>query len=258
MEPLNRRPPFFMMMGTKAPARPNVLVDESLSEPARQDRSRRAREALLDAALLRFAEHGYDATTVEEIAKHAGSAVGGFYQHFRSKRQVLLILLDRLLAELESLPPWVRDDDAPTILECIRLRFTGEWRHAGVYRAWREAALHNASLAQIQESIETWANVGTAGALNALAAAPGARRNVDVPTLSSMLTVIFLRLLESNGPNREVLADTIVAILKHALFGDPGDGGDSAWVVTHAERRAPPSIQHTSSGSSRAGSVRSS
>jgi AcrR family transcriptional regulator len=220
MEPQSRRPPLFVIMGTKTPARPNVLVDESLPDAARQDRSRRAREALLDAALSRFAENGYEATTVEEIAKHAGIAVGGFYQHFRSKRQVLLILVDRLLAELETLPPWVRDDDAATILECLRLRFTGEWRHAGVYRAWREAALHNASLAQLQQSIETWATVRTAAALNVLAAAPGARRNVDVPTISSMLSVIFLRLLESNGPNRELLADTIVAMVEHALSGD--------------------------------------
>ena len=200
--------------------RPNVLLDESLSEPARQKRSRRARKALLDAALVRFAANGYDATTVEEISKDAGVAVGGFYQHFRSKRQVLLILLDRLLAELEVVPSWAPGDDAATILACIRHRFTGIWQYAGVYRAWREAALRDPSLNEIQESIEAWGTMRSAAALNAAAAVPWARPNVDVQTLSYMLCVIFLRLLESNVPDRAALADSVVTIVTHALFED--------------------------------------
>jgi AcrR family transcriptional regulator len=199
--------------------RPNVLSGEFLAEPSRRERTRRAREALLDATLARFAARGYDATTIEEIAKDAGIAVGGFYQHFRSKRQVLLILLDHLLAELES-PPCSPRDEAATIIGCIHHRFTSMWQYAGVYRAWREAALRDATLTGIQESIEAWTTGRGAAALNAAAAAPGARRNVDVPTLSYMLSTIFLRLLESSVPDRAALADTVVAMVTHAVFED--------------------------------------
>ncbi len=223
--------------GTVVGKRPNVLSGEFLAQPARRERSRLARAALLRAALSRFAAHGYDATTVEEIAKDAGVAVGGFYQHFRSKRQVLLILLDQLLAELETVPSWRPGDGAAAILECIHCRFTGTWHFAGVYRAWREAALRDASLTAIQASIEAWTAVKGAAALNAVAADPGARRNVDVPTLSYMLSVIFLRLLESNVPNRTAVADTVVALVTHALFADgtPVGPGGAARPITRGE-----------------------
>ena len=222
--------------GTAGGNRPNVLSGEFLAEPARRERSRKAREALLAAALSRFAANGYDATTVEEIARDAGIAVGGFYAHFRSKRQVLLILLDRLLAELESVPAPAPDAGAAAVIECIRQRFTGVWHHAGVYRAWREAALRDASLTEIQASIEAWATVKGAAALTAASAAPGARPNVDVQTLSYVLSVIFLRLLESDVSDRAALADTIVAIVTHALFEDGAVASDElARVVTRGE-----------------------
>ncbi|MEA2785053.1 MAG: hypothetical protein QOF71_1157 [Candidatus Eremiobacteraeota bacterium] len=222
--------------GTAGSSRPNVLAGEFLAEPARRERSRRAREALLAAALSRFAANGYEATTVEEIVRDAGIAVGGFYAHFRSKRQVLLVLLDRLLDELESVPAWAPDAGAATVIERIRQRFLGVWHHAGVYRAWREAALRDASLTEIQTSIEAWATVKVGAALTAASAAPGARRNVDVDTLSYVLSAIFLRLLESDVSDRATLADTIVAIVTHALFEDGAVASDDpARSVTRAE-----------------------
>ena len=206
--------------GTSGVQRPNVLSGEFLAEPARRERSRRAREALLDAALSRFAANGYDATTVEDIARDAGIAVGGFYAHFRSKRQVLLVLVDRLLTELESLPVAAAGAGAATVIECIRRRFTGNFRHAGVYRAWREAASRDASLTEVQASIEAWASALSAAALTAASSAPGARPDVDIQTLSYVLSAIFLRVLESNVPDRAAVADTIVTMVAHALFED--------------------------------------
>ena len=121
-------------------SRPDVLSGEPVADPALPARSGRAREELLDAALTRFTASGYDATTVEEIARNAGMAVGGFYAHFRSKRQILLVLVDRWLLELDSVPV-PRGDDPASIMECIRWCFNSRWQHAGVYRAWREAVL---------------------------------------------------------------------------------------------------------------------
>jgi AcrR family transcriptional regulator len=198
--------------------RPDVLSGEFLPQAPRQERSRRAREALLDAALSRFAANGYDATTVEEIAKDAGIAVGAFYLHFRSKRQVLLVLVDRLLREFESVPRNARSGDPVSIMECVESCFNARWRHAGVYRAWREATLRETSLAAVHTRIEAWTESVVAEALTAAAATPGARPDIDVAALAFMLNVIFLRLLEVPGPDREALSETIVAVVRHAVF----------------------------------------
>src|SRR6266446_8338311 len=84
-------------------ARPDVLAGQQLPPAPQQERSRRKREALLISALALFAERGYEQTSIEDIAHHAGVAVGSFYQHFASKRQILLVLMDRLLQEASML-----------------------------------------------------------------------------------------------------------------------------------------------------------
>src|SRR6185437_15971298 len=48
-----------------------------------------ARERLERAALTLFAEDGYDATTVAEIADRAGLTKSTFFRHFADKREVL-------------------------------------------------------------------------------------------------------------------------------------------------------------------------
>ena len=48
-----------------------------------------ARERLLVAAMERFTEQGYDATTVTEIAERAGVTKSTFFRHFPDKRALL-------------------------------------------------------------------------------------------------------------------------------------------------------------------------
>jgi len=48
-----------------------------------------ARERLERAALALFTEHGFDATTVAEIADRAGLTKSTFFRHFADKREVL-------------------------------------------------------------------------------------------------------------------------------------------------------------------------
>lgn len=206
--------------GVTDPCRPNPLADELLSEPPRQARSRRAHEALIAAALSRFAETGYEATSIDGIATQAGVAVGAFYLHFRSKRQVLLVLLDRLLQELEFTPVLAPGADAAAIIDLLRECFRKELSFAGVYRAWREAALRDSSLAAFDARLEAWTTARAADLLNAAAARPGARSNVDTPTLARMLSVIFWRSLNAPAADRNALANTLAAVVTHAVFED--------------------------------------
>jgi AcrR family transcriptional regulator len=67
--------------------------------PARQARSQRNVERLLDAAEELIADKGFDDVTVAEIAARAGLSVGAVYSRFRDKRTLLRCLLDRFTDE---------------------------------------------------------------------------------------------------------------------------------------------------------------
>jgi AcrR family transcriptional regulator len=54
------------------------------------------REAILAAAVVEFAQHGFAATTTDAIARAAGLSKGGLYWHFKSKDEILVALLDQI------------------------------------------------------------------------------------------------------------------------------------------------------------------
>lgn len=198
--------------------RPDVLVDEQLPSPPQQERSRRARDGLLAAALSRFAESGYEATTVEEIAKRAGVAVGGFYNHFRSKRQVLLVLMDLLLRELDARLGSGKDTARHLEHLCFSLHFDSSY--AGAYRAWREAALRDAALAALDGTIEAWTCARITAALRGVSMKPGTRANVDLHALGWMLSVLSWRLLQAPKVDPVAVTQTAVAFVELILFKD--------------------------------------
>ena len=54
------------------------------------------RLAIEDAAIELFMEHGYHATSMREISKHANLALGGIYNHFKSKEEIFeAIIVDK-------------------------------------------------------------------------------------------------------------------------------------------------------------------
>ena len=80
-------------------------------EPKRE-RGKQRVAALLDAGAALFAEKGYDATTMTEIASRAGAAIGSLYQFFPSKEALAEALFDRFaeraaasFARVEELAP---------------------------------------------------------------------------------------------------------------------------------------------------------
>src|SRR5207248_1674526 len=109
-------------------------------------------------ALALFGEKGYEAASIEEIARRAELAVGGFYQHYQSKRQLLLVLMDELLERLSGLN--LRPEGVGDIREGLRqllsAAFSRDLRYLGAYRAWQEAALSDPDLARKQQAIHSW------------------------------------------------------------------------------------------------------
>lgn len=76
-----------------------------------------ARERLERAALALFVEHGYDATTVAEVADRAGLSKSTFFRHFADKREVLFGGQDLLAAlfsdAIRAAPP------SATTIDCL-------------------------------------------------------------------------------------------------------------------------------------------
>src|SRR5438477_8464270 len=62
----------------------------------------RRRRQLLDVALKVFADRGYHATSMNDIAEAAGVTKPVLYQHFRSKRALYLELLEDVGRRLQD------------------------------------------------------------------------------------------------------------------------------------------------------------
>lgn len=70
--------------------------------PPQQARTRKTLSRLLDAAEAAIAENGFEEAGIAEIAKRAGSSVGGFYRRFRDKQGLLHALHERFCEEAEA------------------------------------------------------------------------------------------------------------------------------------------------------------
>lgn len=67
-----------------------------------EERTRRSRAKLLEAALELFSRRGYRGTSVRDIADEAGVSTGNLYHQFPDKETIFRTLLDDYWAELAS------------------------------------------------------------------------------------------------------------------------------------------------------------
>lgn len=64
------------------------------------------RQRILDVALELFTEHGYDGTSLREIAERLGVSKAALYYHFKSKDEILYELVGGFMAQIEELADW--------------------------------------------------------------------------------------------------------------------------------------------------------
>ena len=72
----------------------SIEIQAAAKEPKRE-RGKLRVAALIDAGAELFAEKGYEATTMTEIASRAGAAIGSLYQFFPSKEALAEALFNR-------------------------------------------------------------------------------------------------------------------------------------------------------------------
>jgi AcrR family transcriptional regulator len=66
-----------------------------------QQRAEETRSRILDAAVRKFANAGYDSASVDDICAEAGVSKGAFYHHFPSKQAVFLALMQGWLGMID-------------------------------------------------------------------------------------------------------------------------------------------------------------
>jgi len=217
--------------------RPNLLKEQDLLPAPSQKRSREKRMRLEAAGLALFGEKGYERTSIDEIAAKANMAVGGFYQHFRSKRQLLLVLMDELLERLSQLDlrPKQSADIRGGLRAFLARALAADLHYLGAYRAWREAAITDPGLAQKETEIRAWTTARVFTAFSLLAALPGARAGVDVKALAQVMDGFFWNLLAQAVILPEVQlngwVDSAAHLIYHALFADPAPTRRNSGVI---------------------------
>lgn len=94
----------------------------------REDKKRKTKKAILAAAVELFGAHGFDKTSIAQLAKTAGVGKGTVYGYFKTKQDILLAFcedeLEYVLEQLHS----KTNQDAP-ILEQLVTIFMAEFEY---------------------------------------------------------------------------------------------------------------------------------
>ncbi|HYL98586.1 MAG TPA: helix-turn-helix domain-containing protein [Blastocatellia bacterium] len=205
---------------------PNLLAGEDFPPEPQQKRSADKRARLKAAGLTLFAEKGYEGASVDEIARTADLAVGTFYQHYRSKRQLLLALMSDLLEYMSKLDLRLAGTSGVevTLRDMLHRAFSGDLKYLGAYRAWQEAILSDPDLARKDRKIHSWTIGRVTGVFELLAKLPGARKGVDIEGLGRVMDSFFWSLLSQAVQLRRVelerSVDSATHLIYHALFID--------------------------------------
>lgn len=73
------------------------------------------RQRIQDVALELFSEHGYEKTSLREIAEHLDVTKAALYYHFKTKEDILISLFQDLSRPMDELIEWARQQ--PRTLE---------------------------------------------------------------------------------------------------------------------------------------------
>jgi AcrR family transcriptional regulator len=95
-----------------------TTTSEPTEHPSRRAANKaRTRQRIVDAALDLFSENGYDDTTVDEIARHAGVSPRTFFRYFETKERVLFFGREEFFDLLVT--AYLQQPQAGTDLELI-------------------------------------------------------------------------------------------------------------------------------------------
>jgi AcrR family transcriptional regulator len=124
--------------------RPDVGTSPQRPATPRQSQKEATRQRVLDAARELFDTHGYQGTTIREIARRAQVSVGSVFTTFASKGEILSEVmqarLDPLYAEIDRVMPHLRGSTADRLRTMFAIHFEFEARHVRLFMSHIAAA----------------------------------------------------------------------------------------------------------------------
>jgi AcrR family transcriptional regulator len=173
---------------TKARGAPTLRLAEATPPKPKQARSVEKRERILAAARTVFEEFGYERAQVDEITARSGVAAGAFYLSFRSKRQLLVELMNELVATLESLSLSLGDGDTRAALHALlRAALRADRESYGVIKAWLEAVQTDHELRAMNDAIQRWTQTRVLGVFELVLDRTTSRRPRDLAVFARMM-----------------------------------------------------------------------
>lgn len=173
------------------------------------------RRRLQDAALELYASQGYAATTVAEVAAHAGLTERTYFRHFPDKREVLFAndaaLRDRLVEAVDAAPATLNTRDAILL---------GLDAMARELQPRREALRRRAPLIASHPDLQERDLVKYAARTSALRGAL-VRRGLDPPAavLAAEIFTAAFHVAATRWVREEAVDDDLITVV-HATFDD--------------------------------------
>lgn len=160
--------------------------------PRAQPRARGGtRERIQAVALELFTEHGYEKTSLREIAERLGVTKAALYYHFRSKDDIIASLVDDYFGQIDALISWGRDQprSAATPQEVLARYYRIVSDGSAVFRMLQQNQAAIGDVAQAKHRSELFRE--RMDALVQLLTEPGAPLAAQIRAASALVTVSF-------------------------------------------------------------------
>ena len=209
---------------------------EDLPRVPQQARSREKRDEILKAAVSLFVERGYAGTTSDDIAAAAGVSVGTFYNYFRNKRQVLVMLVIERLEDIFGNLQLARLDFSlghhhrAVVRDAIAAALGGSQQ--GLRRVWMELMSLEPELVPYQQIIRRYVLTELEASLRAARDKHKTWPDLDVEATSlalfSLLENIGMRHDADQQISAERVIETLTNIVYRSVFPPEAEGSDEA------------------------------
>ncbi len=94
----------------------------------REEKKRKTKKTIIEAAVKLFGEKGFDKTSIKELAKEAGIGKGTIYTYFQKKTEIFHAFCEEELEFIHNELAQKTDTDAPLIDQLMTI-YMGEFRY---------------------------------------------------------------------------------------------------------------------------------
>jgi AcrR family transcriptional regulator len=215
------------------------------SSPVVGSRGARTRERIVAEALLLFERQGFRATSVDNIARAAGTSRATLYQYFESKEQIFLELIEECGSALRRVARRI-GVLGPTETGFAHLHWwLGEWawvydKYATVFVQWAELESSGTGVRSLVGGFVQSYNKGIAARLEGSGLSGLTAAEAAVVLTSTVHRFNYFRHRRPGLPPPEEAVDGLAVVLQLALYPDTPVAAFSGLPSVVARRAAGP------------------